>query len=93
MYAGKIVERAVPEIIFTRPLHPYTVGLMNSLPGAVGKTVRLEAIPGIVPSPLDWPSGCRFRTRCDRADDSCAANQPALVEVEPGHWVACLKVN
>jgi oligopeptide/dipeptide ABC transporter ATP-binding protein len=93
MYAGKIVERAVPEIIFSRPLHPYTVGLMNSLPGAVGKTVRLEAIRGIVPSPLDWPSGCRFRTRCDRADDACAASQPPLIEVEPGHWVACLKVN
>ena len=93
MYAGKIVERAVPEIIFSRPLHPYTIGLMNSLPGAVGKTVRLEAIPGIVPSPLDWPSGCRFRTRCDRADEACAETQPALVEVEPGHWVSCLKVN
>ena len=93
MYAGKIVERAVPEIIFSRPLHPYTIGLMNSLPGAVGKTVRLEAIPGIVPSPLDWPSGCRFRTRCDRADEACATDQPVLIEVEADHWVACLKVN
>ena len=93
MYAGKIVERAVPEIIFSRPLHPYTVGLMNSLPGAVGKTIRLEAIPGIVPSPLDWPSGCRFRTRCERADEACASDQPPLIEVEPDHWVACLKVN
>jgi len=93
MYAGKIVERALPEIIFSRPLHPYTIGLMNSLPGAVGKTVRLEAIPGIVPSPLDWPSGCRFRTRCDRADEACVTDQPALIEVEADHWVACLKVN
>ena len=66
---------------------------MNSLPGAVGKTVRLQAIPGIVPGPLDWPSGCRFRTRCERADDACAADQPALIQVEPDHWVACLKVN
>ena len=92
MYAGKIVERAVPEIIFSQPLHPYTIGLMNSVPGAVGKTVRLEAIPGIVPSPLDWPSGCRFRTRCDKADDVCAGEQPSLIEVEPAHWVSCLKV-
>ena len=92
MYAGKIVERAVPEIIFSQPLHPYTIGLMNSVPGAVGKTVRLEAIPGIVPSPLDWPSGCRFRTRCDKADDACAGEQPSLIEVEPAHWVSCLKV-
>lgn len=92
MYAGKIIERAKPEIIFSRPLHPYTVGLINSMPGTVGKKTRLEAIPGIVPSPLDWPSGCRFRTRCNRADDACAADQPALIEAEPDHWVACLKV-
>ncbi|MPY69034.1 MAG: ATP-binding cassette domain-containing protein [Alphaproteobacteria bacterium] len=93
MYAGRIVERAKPEIIFSRPMHPYTVGLMNSVPGATGKRRRLEAIPGIVPSPLDWPSGCRFRTRCTRADDACAHSPPELVEVEPGHWVSCLKVS
>ena len=93
MYAGRIVERATPDIIFSRPLHPYTIGLMNSVPGATGKKDRLDAIPGIVPSPLDWPSGCRFRTRCPRADDSCAAQQPELLEVEPGHWVACLKLD
>ena len=93
MYAGKIVERAKPEMIFSHPLHPYTVGLMNSVPGATGKTARLEAIPGIVPSPLDWPSGCRFRTRCNHADEDCADEQPALIEVEPDHWVACLKVH
>jgi oligopeptide/dipeptide ABC transporter ATP-binding protein len=92
MYAGKIVERAKPEIIFARPMHPYTIGLMNSVPGATGKRARLEAIPGIVPSPLQWPSGCRFRTRCTRADDACAETEPELVEVEPGHWVSCLKV-
>jgi oligopeptide/dipeptide ABC transporter ATP-binding protein len=93
MYAGKIVERAVPEIIFSRPMHPYTIGLMNSLPGATGSRERLETIPGIVPSPLDWPSGCRFRTRCNQADDACAMSQPELLEVEPGHWVSCLKVS
>jgi peptide/nickel transport system ATP-binding protein len=93
MYAGKIVERAKPEIIFSRPMHPYTVGLMNSVPGATGKHARLEAIPGIVPSPLHWPSGCRFRTRCSRADDGCAETRPSLVEIEPGHWVSCLKVD
>ena len=93
MYAGRIVERATPDIIFSRPLHPYTIGLMNSVPGATGKKDRLDAIPGIVPSPLDWPSGCRFRTRCPRADDSCVAQQPELLEVEPGHWVACLKLD
>jgi oligopeptide/dipeptide ABC transporter ATP-binding protein len=91
MYAGKIVERAAPEVIFARPMHPYTVGLMNSVPGVGGRKERLEAIPGIVPSPLHWPSGCRFRDRCGRADPACAATQPDLREVAPGHWVACLK--
>lgn len=93
MYAGKIVERAAPDIIFARPLHPYTVGLMKSIPGMGVPGERLDAIPGIVPSPLDWPSGCRFRTRCTRADESCARQQPELVEVEPGHWVACGRLN
>ncbi len=92
MYAGKIVERAAPEIIFSRPKHPYTIGLMNSLPGVGEKRARLNAIPGIVPSPLDWPSGCRFRTRCDRADDACAATQPALIDIEAEHLAACHKV-
>ena len=93
MYAGKIVERAKPEIIFSRPSHPYTIGLMNSVPGVTDKTKkRLEAIPGIVPNPLHWPSGCRFRDRCSLADESCGLTQPSLIEIEPGHWVSCLKV-
>ena len=92
MYAGRLVERAAPETIFARPMHPYTVGLMNSMPGTRARQNRLEAIPGIVPSPLDWPSGCRFRTRCGRSDEACGIAQPELVTVEPGHWVACLKV-
>jgi oligopeptide/dipeptide ABC transporter ATP-binding protein len=93
MYAGKIVERAAPEIIFARPMHPYTIGLMRSIPGMQKVGRRLDAIPGIVPSPLDWPTGCRFRTRCNTAETCCADRQPALVEVEPGHWVACVKVH
>ncbi len=93
MYAGKIVERAAPEVIFSRPMHPYTIGLMNSLPGVGQHRERLNAIPGIVPSPLDWPTGCRFRTRCDRADDGCAVTQPDLINVESGHLVACHKVH
>ncbi|MGB0577378.1 MAG: ABC transporter ATP-binding protein [Alphaproteobacteria bacterium] len=93
MYAGKIVERAKPEIIFARPAHPYTIGLMNSVPGVIDKSAkRLEAIPGIVPSPLDWPSGCRFRDRCSQAEEKCGGSQPDLIEIEPGHWVSCLKV-
>jgi oligopeptide/dipeptide ABC transporter ATP-binding protein len=90
MYAGKIVERANAQSIYTRPLHPYTVGLLNSLPGAgQKKKKRLAAIPGVVPSPLDLPSGCRFRDRCPRAAAVCADAEPQLVELEPGHWAAC----
>ena len=90
MYGGKIVERASARAIFTRPFHPYTVGLLNSLPGTAGKKkARLDAIPGVVPNPLHLPSGCRFRDRCPRAADRCAQVEPQLVEKEPGHTVAC----
>jgi oligopeptide/dipeptide ABC transporter ATP-binding protein len=91
MYAGKIVEQAPPEKIFSRPLHPYTVGLLNSMPGRLPPKSNLEAIPGMVPSPLDWPTGCHFRNRCSRADHSCAQAEPLLVETEAGHSVACFK--
>jgi oligopeptide/dipeptide ABC transporter ATP-binding protein len=90
MYAGKIVERGSAEAIFARPLHPYTVGLLNSLPGTGGKKKkRLDAIPGVVPSPLDLPSGCRFRDRCPKATGICAEAEPLLAEKEQGHPVAC----
>ncbi len=90
MYAGKIVEKANPETIFSRPLHPYTLGLLNSVPGISGeKKKRLEAIPGVVPGPLDLPSGCRFRDRCPRVVEECAEREPELIEKEKGHWVAC----
>jgi oligopeptide/dipeptide ABC transporter ATP-binding protein len=90
MYAGKVVERASARAIFTRPLHPYTVGLLNSLPSVGGeKKKRLDAIPGVVPSPLHLPSGCRFRDRCPKAADICAQQEPPLEEKEPGHTAAC----
>ena len=91
MYAGKIVESATPEIIFSRPKHPYTVGLLNSMPSRRGAKKRLEAIPGMVPNPLNWPTGCRFRDRCGHADARCAQAQPPLVELETRHHVACFK--
>lgn len=93
MYAGKVVERALPEEIFSRPLHPYTVGLLNSVPGIRGeKKKRLDAIPGVVPSPLELPGGCRFRDRCPKAGGICAGAEPELVEKQKGHWVACYMV-
>jgi oligopeptide/dipeptide ABC transporter ATP-binding protein len=91
MYAGKIVESASPEIIFGRPRHPYTVGLLHSVPGSRGPKKRLEAIPGMVPSPLNWPTGCRFRDRCASAEALCGQTQPPLVEVGAQHRVACFK--
>ena len=92
MYAGKIVEQAKPEKIFSRPLHPYTIGLLNAMPGRLPPKTNLEAIPGMVPNPLDWPTGCHFRNRCSRADYSCAQAEPPLIEIEPAHNVACFKV-
>jgi peptide/nickel transport system ATP-binding protein len=90
MYAGKIVERSSTQAIFNRPFHPYTVGLLNSLPSVGGaKKKRLDAIPGVVPNPLHLPSGCRFRDRCPKAADLCAQSEPQLLEKEPGHAVAC----
>lgn len=89
MYAGKIVESARPEMIFSRPKHPYTVGLLDSMPTSRGTKIRLEAIPGMVPSPLQWPTGCRFRDRCRRAEARCAQSQPPLVEIEVQHRAAC----
>ncbi len=93
MYAGKVVERALPKDIFSRTLHPYTVGLLNSVPGMRGeKKKRLDAIPGVVPSPLELPGGCRFRDRCPKAGGICAGAEPELVEKKKGHWVACYMV-
>ena len=89
MYAGKIVERAVPRVIFSRPLHPYTLGLLKSIPGYNGIKTKLEAIPGIVPSPLNLPVGCRFSDRCTRVEDGCKEAEPELREVDEGHWVSC----
>ena len=94
MYAGKIVEKTSAPAIFARPLHPYTVGLLHSLPGTGGaKKKRLDAIPGMVPSPLNLPSGCRFRDRCSLAATECAAADPPLEEHRPAHWAACIRVN
>jgi len=92
MYAGKIVECADPGTIFSNPKHPYTVGLLNSMPTSRSVKGRLEAIPGIVPSPLHWPTGCRFRDRCRHAEERCAQAQPPLIQAAAQHRVACVKV-
>ncbi len=88
MYAGKIVEYAPVVELFERPLHPYTTGLFKSLLTITEKKERLPVIPGAVPNPLDFPRGCRFRTRCPMAQEVCG-EEPPLREVEPGHLAAC----
>src|SRR4029077_18503791 len=92
MYASKVVESSPVEALFTRPRHPYTRGLFKSLPHASQGKERLETIKGVVPNPLDFPTGCKFHTRCPFVVDECKKVEPKLHEVEPGHWVSCLRV-
>ncbi|MCD6377887.1 MAG: ABC transporter ATP-binding protein [Planctomycetes bacterium] len=93
MYASKIVEISDVETIFTSPLHPYMQGLLRSIPRLGARKERLETIPGNVPNPLDFPSGCKFHPRCPIGKDLevCRREEPELREVAPMHWVACWK--
>ncbi len=84
MYAGRIVEYAEAETLFAGPRHPYTLGLMRSIPRIDRETERLQAIPGVVPNATSLPHGCKFRDRCRYADDVCAQKEPALEEIEEG---------
>ena len=93
MYAGKVVEEAPVGALFATPRHPYTQGLIRSIPRldlAATHHHRLEAIPGSVPSLLNPPVGCRFAARCRHATDECRAAEPLLRELAPGHKVACI---
>ncbi|MBX3600381.1 MAG: ABC transporter ATP-binding protein [Rubrivivax sp.] len=93
MYAGKVVEEAPVGELFAHPRHPYTQGLIRSIPRidtAATHKVRLEAIPGTVPKLIDPAEGCRFAARCRHARPECSAATPPLREVAPGHKVACI---
>ena len=92
MYLGKLVELADSYELIARSVHPYTRSLISAIPVADPITARVNkriALQGDVPSPLNPPSGCRFRTRCPYADECCAAEVPEFKEVSPGHWAAC----
>ncbi len=91
MYGGKIQEVAPVRELFRNPLHPYTQGLLRSLPRPEldEQQDELETIPGIVPSIFDWPPGCRFSTRCPFVEDRCRQEVPELREMGDGHWVRC----
>lgn len=92
MYAGKIVEFAEVVELFRHPKHPYTLGLMDSIPkldSPVAEDKMLKAIPGVVPSLLDLPEECSFERRCSQVSDLCRQKDPPLVELRSGHWVRC----
>ena len=88
MYAGQIVEQARTAQLFARPSHPYTQGLLASVPRLTGPRARLTPIGGSVPTPDAWPTGCRFRPRCPKAFDK-SEQAPPLLPVEEGHWMRC----
>jgi oligopeptide/dipeptide ABC transporter ATP-binding protein len=100
MYTGIVVEEAPIKILFGQPLHPYTQGLLASLPGRGASDgsrdssarPRLHAIPGIVPSPLDLPPGCPFQERCPLVQPPCREAMPPLEQKRAGHWARCFEV-
>ncbi|MBR3569270.1 MAG: dipeptide ABC transporter ATP-binding protein [Oscillibacter sp.] len=95
MYLGKMVELADAAEIYERPLHPYTKSLMSAVPQPDPKTARANkriVLTGDIPSPLNAPSGCPFRTRCAYAADACAETMPEFREVSKGHFAACHRV-
>jgi oligopeptide/dipeptide ABC transporter ATP-binding protein len=90
MYAGELVEVGRTDVVLRRPEHPYTIGLMNSLPEAVVGE-RLRAIPGAPPEPGSLPPGCAFAPRCELARDSCTTAPIAMAEAARGHWARCIR--
>jgi peptide/nickel transport system ATP-binding protein len=91
MYLGKICEVGSPDLLYKQPSHPYTAGLLASIP-VPDPNVKPEerpALSGEIPSPVAPPSGCRFRTRCPKAQDRCAAEEPEIRQMGPGQFVAC----
>ena len=87
MYLGKVVEHSDVRTIFKNPKHPYTQGLLKSIP-QIGQKQRLIPIEGSIPDPFEIPSGCAFAPRCPHASDQCG-QEPQLLEIEPGHQVSC----
>jgi peptide/nickel transport system ATP-binding protein len=91
MYAGEIVERAAVGELFASPQHPYTVGLLGSIPRLGRRAAHLATIEGMVPNMAKPPSGCRFAARCPFVGDACVKAPPALAQLNPTHWSRCIK--
>ncbi len=91
MYAGEIVERADVDKLFASPQHPYTVGLLGSIPRLDRRTAQLATIEGMVPNMTAPPPGCRFAARCPFAGEPCVKAPPPLLELNPRHWSRCIK--
>jgi oligopeptide/dipeptide ABC transporter ATP-binding protein len=89
MYASHIVEYAPVSEVFYNPIHPYTIGLLGSIPKLNSETDRLMTIEGTVPAPTNYPVGCHFAARCNWVTEECLKSEPALLEHEPGHFAAC----
>ena len=89
MYAGKVIETGTAMEVFCNPLHPYTIGLQKSKPVVNQHSKRLYSIPGNVPNPIEMPTHCYFKDRCDRACEKCNGEYPGYVQVSPTHKVAC----
>jgi peptide/nickel transport system ATP-binding protein len=89
MYGGEIVESAPVDRIFAKPHHPYTEGLLGAMPKVGDIRERLQTIPGTVPPPTNWPSGCRFHDRCKYSWPRTEESHPSLFEIEPGHFSRC----
>ena len=96
MYLGKLVEKCTTGEIYAHPLHPYTQGLLSSVPipdPVIARQKKTAGITGDIPSPIAPPAGCRFHTRCPFAEERCRTEVPEFMEAAPGHFVACHKVN
>ena len=89
MYAGRVIEKGTVQEIFHNPMHPYTIGLQKSKPTLHTNDATLFNIPGNVPNPINMPSFCYFRERCDRCCAKCSGDYPAMIQVSPTHFVAC----
>lgn len=91
LYAGRVCETADTRTIFFNPRHPYTKALLTAVPSLALKKEKLEVIPGTIPNLIEPPSGCRFHPRCEYAKPECSKEMPPLQEIEPGHFVACIR--